>query len=420
MKSVMNNSAHTKYRSRLTALAADDGILRAIADAARSRTWWSCDRTWNRTHERFAPGQEPFASLVFESLEEAQAICHVEVFTSRPNEQGDDYFLTFDEGAGWLRLKRFPADPCLNTLSAVLRRPGRSTVMRYRPGRRCTIRFDQDERTRFAKVYPKKFWRHGRGEHLFTTGQALWHAARSGKLGFAVSKPMHWDWQLRTLWQEKLEGAPALIHLFGPEGRALAPRMGEAAATLTLCDVKPHKTFDWVAQVSSSIRSGKELSHQIPHLACSVSKLLEALAAVHGRIGVKPLRPIHGDLDARQWLDEGTKLGLADFDDFALGDPELDVATLLVELEFEDHLRLPFDDLSGAFRSGYESVAGPLNEELLIAYMAHKRLSKALRSARALRPDGDERAEQILKLAARRLSEMPMTYSRRGLLERAS
>ncbi|HEX5733906.1 MAG TPA: phosphotransferase [Blastocatellia bacterium] len=416
----MNNSAHAKYRSRLAALALDDCILRAIADAARRPAWWSAGRRWTRTHERFSPGQEPFATLVFESSEEIQAICHVDVFSSRPNEQDADDVLTFDEGAGWLHLKRFPADRHLNTLAAVLRTPGRPTVMRYRPGRRCTIRFDRNERTRFAKVYPKKFWRYERGENFIATGQALWQAARSGRLGFSVAKPIGWDSELRTLWQERLEGAPALIQLFRPEGLPLARRLGEAAATLTLCEVKPHKTFDWMAQVSSSMRSGKELADQIPRLADSVSELLEALAEIHSRIGVKPLRPIHGDLDASQWLDEGGRLGLADFDDFALGDPELDVATLLVELEFEDELQLQVAELSEAFRIGYESIAGPLNEGLLIAYTAHKRLSKALRAARALRPDGDKRAEQILNRAARSFSEMSAAYCGRGLLERAS
>ena len=260
MKSVMNNSAHAEYRNQLTSLASDDGILRAIAGAAKRPAWWSFSRSWTRTHERFSPGHEPFATLVFESFEEIQTICHVEVFSSRPNAQAADDFLTFDEGAGWLRLKRFPADRHLNTLAAVLRTPGRSTVMRYRPGRRCTIRFDREGRTRFAKVYPKKFWRYNRGENFIATGQALWHAACSGKLGFAVAKPIGWDSELRTLWQERLEGAPALVHLFRPEGLALARRMGEAAATLTLCEVKPHKTFDWMAQLSSSIRSGEELA----------------------------------------------------------------------------------------------------------------------------------------------------------------
>src|SRR5687768_15977090 len=131
----MNNSAHAKYQNQLAALAPDDGILRAIADAARRHAWWSSARSWTRTYERFSPGQEPFATLVFESSEEIQAICHVEVFSSRPDGQVADEFLTFDKGMGWLRIKRFPADRHLNTLAAVLRTPGRPTVMRYRPGR---------------------------------------------------------------------------------------------------------------------------------------------------------------------------------------------------------------------------------------------------------------------------------------------
>lgn len=416
----MNNSAHAKYRTQLRALAADRGARRAIADAARTRAWWSPDRTWTRTYERFSPGQEPFASLVFESSEEAQRICHMDVFTLRPNKQTDDDFIIFDEESGWFRLRRFPADRYLNTLASVLRGPGRATVMRYRPGRRCTIRFDKDEHTRFAKVYPKKFWRYGRGEKLISIGQSLWHAARSGKLGFAVAKPIHWELQSRTLWQEELEGAPALTDLFGPQGSDLARRMGEAAATLTRCDLKPHKTFDWMAQVSSSIRSGKELSQQIPWLADSVSALLEALAEIHGRMPWQPLRPIHGDLDASQWLDDGERLGLTDFDDYALGDAELDVATFLVELEFEDRIQLPVDVLSDAFRAGYESVSGVLNQELLTLYTAHKRLYKALRSARALRPDGDERAKRILNCAAHGLSEMAVTPFRQELLETVS
>ncbi len=41
-----------------------------------------------------------------------------------------------------------------------------------------------------------------------------------------------------------------------------------------------------------------------------------------------------------------------------------------------------------------------LEPSLLAAYRAHKRLAKALRTARALRPDGDERAERHLARAA--------------------
>jgi aminoglycoside phosphotransferase (APT) family kinase protein len=120
----------------------------------------------------------------------------------------------------------------------------------------------------------------------------------------------------------------------------------------------------------------------------------------------RPLRPIHGDMDANQWLDDGVRLGLTDFDDFSLGDPELDAATFLAELEVEDQPQLPFDQLAEAFLEGYESVGGPLDHSLLSAYLAHKRLFKALRSARALRQDGDVQAERHLVRAQHCISKM--------------
>jgi hypothetical protein len=52
-----------------------------------------------------------------------------------------------------------------------------------------------------------------------------------------------------------------------------------------------------------------------------------------------------------------------------------------------------------AFLVGYEEVAGPMDGDVLSAYRSHKRLAKALRSARALRADGDARAERHLVLA---------------------
>ena len=72
----------------------------------------------------------------------------------------------------------------------------------------------------------------------------------------------------------------------------------------------------------------------------------------------------------------------------------------MAELDFEDRTAVAVDELNGAFLSGYEDVAGALDPALLRAYRAHKRLAKALRTARALRPDGDERAGRHLARAA--------------------
>ena len=90
---------------------------------------------------------------------------------------------------------------------------------------------------------------------------------------------------------------------------------------------------------------------------------------------------------------------LVDFDRFSLGDPELDVATFISEMDFENPKRVPVEDINRAFRNGYETIAGPLDSRLLNAYRAHKRLAKALKAARAVRPDYERRPERNLRRA---------------------
>ncbi len=88
------------------------------------------------------------------------------------------------------------------------------------------------------------------------------------------------------------------------------------------------------------------------------------------------------------------QLGLIDFDRFAFGEPEFDLATFLVELRaFKD---LPVDELRTALLVGFRSVAGGMDEERLALYVEHKRLAKVARLASSLSPDGQDRAAGLL------------------------
>jgi aminoglycoside phosphotransferase (APT) family kinase protein len=163
--------------------------------------------------------------------------------------------------------------------------------------------------------------------------------------------------------------------------------------------VRPTRLFDAAAQMAHSIDIAHDLGRRVPSLASMAASLLEALSACHARLGARELRPIHGDPHAEQWLDDGEHLGLLDFEAVAWGDPELDAAVLLAELDFEDDLQLPVHQLEDAYLDGAEASGLILDRQLLLAYRGHKRLAKALRSARAVRADGDERAEAHLMRA---------------------
>jgi aminoglycoside phosphotransferase (APT) family kinase protein len=107
---------------------------------------------------------------------------------------------------------------------------------------------------------------------------------------------------------------------------------------------------------------------------------------------------VHGSLHPSQWLDDGSSLGLVDYDSVGLGDPELDAATFLADLDVENRARVATDRLNGAFLAGYESVAD-LDAGLVRAYRAHGRLGRAVKIARALCPDGDAKAARRLRSA---------------------
>jgi hypothetical protein len=383
-------SAHARYREALEALAGSEVVPRAVEEAGAG--WgWPAGRTWTRMHERFEPEHEPYATCVLVTQGRPQRILRLEAFREPPAEPRPGACVIRAGAAGRLRLTRFPSDAALPTLERALAVHDRSTVVRYRPGRCCTIRVDQDGRVRFAKVY-----RDGAGERAYADGLQLWRSARRGELGFAVAKPGRYDPELCAVWHGGVRGAPVKESLRGPGGEELARRLGRAAGTLPRAGVRPRRRRDRRGErVSSRLRCA-ELERRVPGLGGSARRLLAALDVAHAACGPAEPRPIHGALHASQWLRNGAGLALLDYDSLAVGDPELDAATFLADLDVENPERVPVERLGQAFLAGYEETAGPLDVGLLAAYRAHRRLEKALRVARALRPDGDRKAERRL------------------------
>ncbi|MFQ5707445.1 MAG: phosphotransferase family protein [bacterium] len=389
-------NAHERHRTLLAALSTDTFVLGAIHQVGEQQKWWAPGRTWRRTYGRFDPDSLALVTCLFETEGRPQEICRVEVWQTLPPIEESYEARIFSTDLGWLRLTRFPYDPKLSTLKKVLANPGEVKVLRYRPFKRCTIRFEPPEREQayFVKVFPDE-----QAVRIHQDNLDLWQTVRKGALDFAVARPLKWQSETRSLWQEAVAGRPILEELFSVKGPELARRMGAALASLPLSTVRPTETLDGDAQMTRSHRYGEELKHRLPQLSQKIRRLLCALAGLHACQSVRKLYPIHGSPHAHQWLEEGQSLGLVDFDRTSLGDPELDVATFLAEMDFEDRTRVPVDRLNAAFLAGFESRFGALDRDLLRAYRAHKCLSKALKAAQAVRCDGDRRAERNLNFA---------------------
>lgn len=389
-------SPYEPYRQRLELLSDDAALVPIIRLVGQERGWWDERADWQRSYGRFFPGEAPYATLVFAAdatAANAQALCVVELYPEEPALEQAQQALTHAQPLGWLRLTRFPADQRLPTLAAVLAEPGQPKVMRYRPNKRCTLRFDYatGEPSVYAKVFPNED-----GRSLYAEGLELWQAACDGIVNPAVTRPLRWDEATHTLWQSQVPGRPALKQLFGAGGPALAARMGRATASLAVAPLHPHSTFGRAEQMQDTIKQGTELCRRVPWLTGAVQRLWAELERLHAAAPARPLVPIHGAPHPHQWLDDGMRLGLVDFDGFTLGDPELDIATFLSEVDFEKPHKMACAAVNHAFLAGYEAVAGAVDQRLLAAYCAHKRLSKALKYAYALRSDADIRAEQAL------------------------
>jgi hypothetical protein len=394
-------SAHTCYATRLAALRADEAFLPPVLRVSESLGLPACDGRLQRDYARFHPHREPFATLVLRIPGEPEPLLRVEAHDAQPTARGGREAVVASD-AGWLRVTPFPGDPALGSLPALLAHPGRHTVVRYRPYRRCTVRFDDAKGSAYAKVFAERC-----GRRMSDDGAHLWAAAERGQLRFAVPRPERYDPAVRTLWQSCVAGRPVGEELKRGEGTALALRMGRALASLAKAELAPRRLMTAAVMLSRSARVGRILSSSVPDVERDVDELLAKLRDAHAAAGAGrfPLAPVHGNPHAGQWVGDEGRLGLVDFDGLAAGHAELDAAAFLADLEFEDPARVSVERLCVAFLAGYREGGVALDAGLIAVHRAHRRLAKALRVAGSLRPDGDARAGRHLKLALRELAE---------------
>ncbi|MGI9335493.1 MAG: phosphotransferase [Gammaproteobacteria bacterium] len=369
-------------------------IAAAINLVGRQQSWWAGDSTWTRTYSRFTPQLETYATLVFETTEEPQQLCVVEVSVDRFRGPSATVAHVHVEEIGWLWLMPYTGDPGLPTLSAVVQRCAATRVLRYRPYKRCTVRATSGADVQIAKVFPDR-----RGEVMYRDGLALWNARLRGELECNVARPVCWDDPSNTLWQEVVPGEAVMSRLYRAGGVALAEKMGRACATIARSSVEPSRVVDRNKQFERARRHAALLTRTIPTSTEPVRKLMACLAALQNNRRHERLRPIHGAPRTQQWLYDGESLGPVDFDRFCYGEPEVDAATFVAEVEFQDPRRVPVKDLTGAFLEGYQSLAGSLDPMRSRGYRAGQYLSKAAKAARTPAMKAPSKATKLLQRA---------------------
>lgn len=361
----------SRYADGLAALS--DGTLVSGRIAAWAAEHGLPTFGWEREYGRFHPGQSPWAVLAY-AHPHGLAI-RVDVATT-PRD--------------WEQISVVPAaaDPGLPGLAAVLARLSNPRIVRYRPGHRCTVHGQTPQGPIFVKVAPG-------GAQVHADAERLWPIRAA--LPFAIAEPRGWDERTDSAWYGVVPGRPIVADVLGPDGALVVHRLATALAALAAAPVQPSRTEGPHEQLARSRRAARRAAAAVPELREPLATVLSDLECVHDRLIRKPLVPVHGAPHMRQWLDDGGRLGLIDFDRFALGEPELDLATFLAELDTESDRRLPMTDLEAAAVAGFEDNGVGLDPARLALYRAHKRLAKVTRTACSLRADGDQRAVRHLR-----------------------
>ncbi len=397
-------SRYDNYRDKISLVLQNDWRTQIIQMFACYWPEWDASVLWKRCYGRFDPDCEPYMTMLLQQSDCSLHMGLIEVFKVKPQQQPGTVRY-YDKQLGWLRGRRFPDDPKLKHLPSVLETGQDIEVLRYRPYKRCT--FSLNSKSIVDKVFGKQF-ADNRGAQIFAESHRLWNAASEGRLSFKVARPIRWDIRTQTLWQHAIAGEPLVKQLFSADGAAIAERIGMAAATMTNSGIQPALHFDGLAQMQRSTKYAQELGKRLPDLSEALSGLLQTLHSLHGRFTASRVKPLHGAPHAHQWLDCGDSLGLVDFDRICMGDPELDAATFIAEMDFEDRKTVPVEELNGIFLDAYQQSAGKLDLRLLQAYRSHKRLAKALKAARSLRVNGAAKARQHIDYARQALKEIPV------------
>lgn len=347
---------------------------------------------WTRTYGRIDPRGACYATLVYErtGAEPVRVDLHERAVSDAHG---------LPAPLGWAQLQSCRADPALPTLAQAHRRYRMDRIVRYRPGKRCTMRGSKDGAPAFIKVFADD-----RGADLAGEGVLLHEAAAAGRLGFTVARCLGWDGELRAIAHEALAGAPVVETLLGG-GIELAAALARALASLPNSHLAPARAFGAAEQMARTRRYARKLAHAAPDAAGPAEALTEALAQAHAAAPDTEPRAIHGAPHPHQWLADGDRLALVDFDRLSFGPVEIDAATFVAELDFESSSVPPLDAVSSAFLDAYSETVGGCDPRVLAIYRAHKHLAKAFKVALSISTAREARAHRILTRAHAMLRE---------------
>ncbi len=213
-------------------------------------------------------------------------------------------------------------------------------VVRYKPGRKCLLRYDltwgEGDHAQLPAVVWARVARHSKFERSRNVLPRL-HAA-AVEIGLDLPKPFGVASDLAMEFFGHVPGVALFASVERDDYPALSRRVGHGLRRFHALPVEVDEVFDVSAQMKRLAENSVEFAWLLPAEAARIAGLEREIARRLRAAAPSPLRLIHRDFHGDNLLvsDDG-RLALLDFEDCAMGEPADDVGSNWAQLTWHVH-----------------------------------------------------------------------------------
>lgn len=225
----------------------------------------------------------------------------------------------------------------------------RATILRYRPGRRCTLQIDSwmrdtksgalQKRTLFGKLYHKL----AKAEPAYQEMKLLADSTPTRDGRIILAQPAALLPGLLVVLQEPVSGTPLDLLIGGMEGAVTAGdprgldgiiRAAPALAAIHTAGLVAGRERPITAELKRFEKRAARIAEVDPDLGTRLGELAKALRATSENLSTwgAEVSLIHGDCKPSQFLIGSEGVAILDFDHCGMSDPANDVGTFLATL----------------------------------------------------------------------------------------